>query len=67
VTVRARALGEGAWQTIPAVHVARAVWQAQLPAAVHDFEYYVVAECIGGQKPVWPATAPEINQAVVVS
>jgi hypothetical protein len=67
VTVRVRPLGEGAWQTIPAAHVARAVWQAQLPTAAHDFEYYIEAECVGGKKPVWPATAPEVNQAVVVS
>jgi hypothetical protein len=67
VTVKARPFGEGAWQTIPASHVARAVWQTQFPAAAHDFEYYIVAECVGGLKPVWPATAPEVNQAVIVS
>ena len=67
VTVKLRPLGNGAWHTIPASHVARAVWQAHLPATAHDFEYYAVAECVGGQKPVWPATAPEINQAVIVS
>jgi hypothetical protein len=67
VVVKLRPLGDGAWQTIAASHVARAVWQAQLPAAAHDFEYHVVAECVGGQKPKWPATAPEINQAVIIS
>jgi len=67
VTVKVRPLGQGPWQSIAATHVARAVWQAKIPPALHDIEYHAVAECAGGQKPVWPPTAPDINQAVIVT
>ena len=45
-----------------ATHVGRAVWSATLPAAQEDFEYYLTA----GGNLVWPATAPGLNQTVVV-
>jgi hypothetical protein len=63
VTVHVRPLGSGDWQTVPAMHVARAVYEARLPAAEDDFEYYVTA----GKDLVWPATAPQINQSVVIT
>jgi hypothetical protein len=62
VTVHFRPLGKGGWQTIPATHLARAVYEVKLPAAQDDFEYYVTA----GNALVWPATAPQLNQTVVV-
>jgi hypothetical protein len=62
VTVKIRPLGQGAWQTIPATHLARAVFEATLPAARGDFEYYVTA----GKGLIWPATTPRLNQTVVV-
>ena len=52
---------------VPATHVARAVYRAQLPPAMEDFEYNVVAEPASGRQLVWPAAAPEINHTVVVS
>ena len=67
VTVKTRPLGAGAWQTIPATHLTRAVWSATLPAATDDFEYQVVAESATGANLTWPATAPEMNQTVVVA
>jgi hypothetical protein len=67
VTVRVRPLGQDAWQTLAATHLARAVWSATLPAATLDFEYQVSAECGDGTSLTWPATAPEMNQTVVVT
>jgi len=76
VTVHVRPLGKGEWKTVEAKHVARAVWNAKLPAADDDFEYYVVAELADDSKSaienqrtklVWPATAPGMNQTVIIS
>jgi hypothetical protein len=61
-TVHVRSLGKGEWKEIPATHIARGVYEAKLPAAQEDFEYYITA----GDKLVWPATAPQMNQTVVV-
>jgi hypothetical protein len=66
VVVHRRPLGSGEWKAIPATHLARAVWNATLPAATDDFEYRVVAESATGANLTWPATAPEMNQTVVV-
>jgi hypothetical protein len=63
VTVKVRALGGNDWQKIPAEHIARAVFEAKLPAAREDFEYCITA----GENLVWPAAAPAINQTVVVA
>ena len=60
-TVHIRPLGKGEWKAIPATHIARAVFEAKLPAAQDDFEYYITA----GGNLVWPATAPSMNQTVV--
>jgi len=66
VTVQIRPLGSGEWKAIPATQLARAVWNATLPAATDDFEYRIVAESATGANLTWPATAPEMNQTVVV-
>ncbi|MFA5814285.1 MAG: hypothetical protein WC865_01505 [Bacteroidales bacterium] len=66
VLVKFRTLGGGKWETIEAKHIARAVWNATLPAPDDDFEYQIVSETSGGTKMKWPATAPEINQTVVI-
>ena len=67
VSVHMRPLGHGDWQTIAARHIARAVWNATLPAATEDFEYQVVAETATGAKLTWPATAPDLNQTVILT
>jgi len=67
VSIGRRPLGSGKWKRISAKHLARAVYEAKLPAANEDFEYYVTAETVSGQKLIWPATAPAMNQTVVVS
>lgn len=59
-----RRLGRGAFSAIPLHHVARGVYRVVLPPVPADsaaIEYYIRAgEC------VFPATAPAINQTVVV-
>lgn len=59
-------LGGKDGQEVPARHVARAVYEARLPAASEDFEYRVTARTAAGATLVWPATAPQRNQTVVV-
>jgi len=59
VVVYYRKLGAKEWQTVAASNIARATWQAKIPAATEDFEYHIVAETATGTKLTWPATAPE--------
>jgi hypothetical protein len=66
MTVRFRPLGGAEWGAFPAVHHARAVWQATFPAAAGDFEYFVEAQAAGSRPLRWPATAPAMNQTLVV-
>ena len=62
-----RPLGKGPFQRIEVKHLARAVYQATLPPATEDFEYYIQAQTEDGKDLAWPATAPRLNQTVVVS
>ncbi len=66
VVVHIRSLGNEAWRETSAAHLGRAVFRAELPAAEEDFEYWVSTVNGDGLSLVWPATAPEINQTVVV-
>ena len=61
-----RRIGETAFARIEAKPLGRAVYAVALPASGDDFEYYLRAETAAGQMRVWPATAPEMNQTVVV-
>ncbi len=61
VTVRWRPLGRGEWRTVAAKHQARSTWVAELPAATEDFEYHIISGDL-----IWPVTAPQMNQTVVV-
>ena len=65
-TVYHRPLGQGSFTALPLSPVARSVFEIVLPNATGDFEYYVEAETPGGTA-IFPATAPAINQAVVVT
>ena len=67
VAVKVRPLGQGTWKILEASPQARAVWRAELPAATEDFEYLVEAQTAGRSILRWPATAPQINQTVVVN
>jgi len=62
LTAHSRPLGEGSWQSIPALPRGRAVFEVPLPPAQRDFEYYISSS----RGLVWPPTAPRLNQTVVV-
>jgi hypothetical protein len=60
-----RPLGIGQYRKVDLQNLGRATYEAKLPPASGSFEYYVTAKTPSG-KLVWPATAPEISQTVVV-
>jgi hypothetical protein len=64
-----RPLGEGKYNRIALTHIARGVYSVKIPAEKikTDLEYYVKASSTDGQQVTFPATAPNINQTVVVS
>ncbi|UCG48882.1 MAG: hypothetical protein JSU94_03690, partial [Phycisphaerales bacterium] len=69
VTLYWRPIGTGDFKTAQAKHVARAVYSAAIPARAigqEDVEYYVEAALSGDEKLVFPASAPLINQTVVL-
>ena len=70
VVVSWRKLGEreAAYAEVPLSHVSRGVWTVTLPAEATkcDLEYFVQAVTEKGQMLRFPATAPEMNQTVVV-
>jgi hypothetical protein len=64
-----RPLGQGPFTSIPLTHKARSVYEVTLPAmppTTTIFEYYIEA---GSQNSLlrYPATAPNMNQTVVIS
>ena len=63
-----RAMGQGEYQRIPLKHIARAVYTVTLPPAATqaDLEYYVEAVTAEDQPLRFPASAPTLNQTVVV-
>ncbi|MBM3310354.1 MAG: hypothetical protein FJY80_02485 [Candidatus Aminicenantes bacterium] len=60
-----REMGTGAFRAVLLEPVARGVYKAEVAAPRADFEYYLTARADGRQI-VFPATAPEINQTVIV-
>jgi hypothetical protein len=62
-----RSLGEGRFKKSAATHRARQAYRVALPARSQGAaEYYLEAALEDGQKLLWPATAPSINQTVIV-
>jgi hypothetical protein len=62
-----RKLGEHRFARIPLKLVARGVYSVEFPTgAKDDFEYYIQAEPGRGKPVYFPATAPKLNQTVVV-
>jgi hypothetical protein len=62
-----RSLGEGRFKKLAATHRARQAYRVALPVASRGtVEYYLEAALEDGQKLLWPATAPAINQTVIV-
>jgi len=65
--LRWRPLGEGRFRPIDLTRAGRGAYTVTLPPAEsQSFEYNVEARTAGGQKLVWPASAPALNQTVVV-
>ncbi len=63
-----RSLSKGKFEKVPLEHVARSVYSVRVPASQigdNDIEYYVEASA-GAEKIRFPATAPAMNQTVVV-
>jgi hypothetical protein len=65
VELHSRTMGQGAFTTIAAKHVGRAVFQVALPSGAEDLEYYLTAVTAAGTHLTWPATAPSICQTVI--
>ena len=61
-----RPLGSGEWKVVPLRHVGRAVHAVEVPAVKRSLEYHITATTAAGQPLVWPATAPELCQTVVI-
>ncbi|MDR3269823.1 MAG: hypothetical protein LBT83_12270 [Tannerella sp.] len=62
-----RPLGRGGFLTADLQHIDRRVYQATLPSVVtDDFEYYIEVQQASGATLRYPATAPDLNQTVVV-
>lgn len=72
VVLRHRAIGSGQFESTPLEHTARGVYRAEIPAEAipGDLEYYITAEAdtpAGGTTLRFPATAPELNQTLIVA
>ena len=61
-----RPMGQGDYRQAPVPHAARG-WYRAARAAAADFEYYVEVAPVEGDPVYWPATAPDLNQTVVVT
>ena len=64
-----RLLGPGTFTKIPLSHVNRGVYKVTIPAnaITADFEYYIKAEMSHGNELFFPATAPALNQTLIIS
>jgi len=65
VTVFYRPLGEGEYESKELTHIARGVYSLTLRPQPDDFEYYLEARISTGNI-VYPVTAPNLNQTVIV-
>lgn len=65
-----REMGKGAFQRIPLVHLRRGVYKVEFPSkatTIDCIEYYVKVRSGSGETLYFPATAPSLNQTVVVA
>ncbi len=53
------------WNTVPAAHIARAVYKVELPVEKESVEYYIQAVFDDDEILMWPPSAPSINHTVV--
>ena len=64
-----REMGAESFEVVPLSHVDCGVFTVKFPQAGHetgDIEYYIRAVTDSGKELVFPATAPEINQTVIM-
>jgi hypothetical protein len=64
-----RKMGMGKYSDLNIENVSRAVYSVQIPVSVinsEDFEYYITARMPSGKTLIYPPTAPEINNTVIV-
>jgi hypothetical protein len=66
VTLLWRPLGTGDFHRLPAQREARTTYHVTLPQLEGSFEYRIEVQTADGKTILWPATAPELNQTVVV-
>lgn len=67
VAIFIRPMGKGGFAKKPLTHMARGVYQITLPAqGWADLEYYIDTATADGKHLFFPATAPKLNQTVVV-
>ncbi len=62
-----REIGKTKFNKIKLKHIARAVYSAEIPNLNKTIEYYIKAKTADEKIIIWPATAPELNQTVVVA
>lgn len=63
-----RSMGQGEYREVELRHVARGVHVVTLdPIQGLGIEYYIRATTAGGSRLIWPATAPRLNQTIVVT
>lgn len=67
VAVHWRELGKGSFNTVTLTRNARNTYAGGLSVAREGIEYYVSVAPGSGDPVVWPATAPQINQTVIVA
>lgn len=67
VTLYWRTLGETKYRKIELRHIARGVYKTEIDKLTisGDFEYYLTATN-GRENTVWPASAPQLNQTVIL-
>lgn len=66
VTLLWRPLGVGEFRRVEVQHLVRVTYHVTLPRAAESFEYRLEAKTADGKTILWPATAPAMNQTVVV-
>ncbi|MEN8204257.1 MAG: malectin domain-containing carbohydrate-binding protein, partial [Bacteroidota bacterium] len=62
-----RDLGDKTYQKRPLIHLGRGVYTVSLTDVHNDFEYYLEAETQAGEKLLFPPTAQDMNQTVIVT
>jgi len=62
-----RPMGAGRFTEVPLTPMARATYFAALDAGDSDVEYYIQVVPGQGEAVRWPATAPDVNQTVVIA